>query len=195
MKKLSIGAFAVALFFAVSIPLMAAETQEQLKTAPIEMSRLITKTATVEAVDQTNRVVALQGPNGTFNIKVGDEVRNLSQVKPGDIVNIAYYESLAAQVYKKGETPPSGSQSGQFIDRSAPGAMPGGTLGQSISITETVEAIDRTNNVVTLRAPDGSMDVEKAHNPRNLDKLDVGDKVVINYTQAVAIAVNRVSGD
>ncbi len=64
MKKLSIGAFAVALFFAVSIPLMAAETQEALLKMP---TVYLNKDETgLQAVGQTNRVVALQGDRMDF---------------------------------------------------------------------------------------------------------------------------------
>jgi hypothetical protein len=197
MKKASFAIFAAVMFvFLISIPLNAAEYKEQPKTPPFEMSHLVTATATVEAVDQANRTVTVQGPERKVTVKVGDQVQNFSQIKPGDLVNLTYYESLSAQVYKKGETPPtSGIQAKQFGERAAPGQMPAGAVGRQFTITETVASIDKDNNIVVLRAPDGSLDAHKVMDPKqNLAKLDVGDTVVITVTQAMAVSVEEAAG-
>ena len=47
-------------------------------------SDMVTATATVVKVDQKNRIVTLKGEDGTVeDIEVGDEVKNLPQVKAG----------------------------------------------------------------------------------------------------------------
>ncbi len=200
MKKSTLVIFTAAIcLFVASLGLQAAEYKEQPrsepKTPPIETSRLVTATATVEAVDLANRTVTLKGPNRTVTVKVGEEVKNLPQIKPGDIVNIVYSESLMAQIYKKGETPPpSGIQAKQYSEGAAPGQMPGGTVARSIQMTETVQSIDKAKNLVVLKAPDGSLDVHQVKDPKNLDKVEVGDTVLITLTQAVAVSVEKASG-
>jgi len=196
MKKMTIVIFAAAVcLFIVSAELQAAEYKEAPKTPPIETSRLVTATATVEAVDQANRTVTLKGPNRMVTIKVGDEVKNLPQIRVGDLVNITYYESLIAQIYKKGETPPpSGIQAKQYQEGAAPGQMPGGTAARSIQIAETVQSIDKAKNIIVLKAPDGSLDAHQVKDPGNLDKVEVGDTVLIRMTQAVAVYVERAAG-
>lgn len=197
MKKLSIGIIVVLSLFILSIPLQAAEYKEAAapKTPPIETSRLVTATATVEAVDVANRTVTLKGPNRTVTITVGEDVKNLPQIKVGDSVDIVYYESLVAQIYKPGEKPPvSGIQAKQYREGAAPGQMPAGTAARSIQILETVQSIDKAKNIVVLKAPDGSLDAHQVKDPKNLDKVDVGDKVLISLTQAVAVSVERAPG-
>lgn len=193
MRKTSFVVFSsVLLVMLFSIPLNAAEYAEPQKTLPIEISHLVTTTATVEAVDLANRTVTLQGPDRTVTVNVGDQVKNLPQVKPGDLVNITYYEALKAQIYKNGETPPStGIQAKQYSEGAAPGQMPAGTVARQYSITETVQSIDKSNNIVVLKAPDGTLDAHKVLDPKNLQKLDVGDQVVISLTQAMAVSVER----
>jgi hypothetical protein len=45
----------------------------------------VTATAVVQAVDQKNRLLTLKGEDGkVFTIQVGDEVRNLTQMRVGD---------------------------------------------------------------------------------------------------------------
>ncbi len=199
MKKMAFGIFAAVLCFSViCIPLHAAEYKESPqapKTPAIEMSHLVTAQATVEAIDQANRTVTLKGPNRMVTVKVGEEVKNLPQIKVGDLVNLTYYESLVAQIYKKGETPPpSGMQAKQYGERAAPGQMPSGTVARQFQITETVQSIDKANNTVMLKAPDGSVDAHKVRDPKNLDKVEVGDTVLITLTQAVAVSVERAAG-
>ena len=60
-------------------------------------------TATVEAIDLEKRLVTLKGPKGEKRtIKVGQEARNLPQLKVGDLVTVKYYESMAVEVIKPG---------------------------------------------------------------------------------------------
>lgn len=197
MRKFALVFFVAALCVSLTaIPLHAAEYKEKPasapKTPPIEMTDLVTTTATVEAVDQANRTVTLKGPNRTVTVKVGDEVKNFPQIKVGDLVNITYYESLVAQIYKKGETPPmTGIQAKQYSEGAAPGQMPAGTVARNIKMTAKVESVDKANNLVVLKAPDGSLEAHKVKDPKNLDKVEVGDTVLISLTQAVAISVDR----
>jgi len=56
-------------------------------SGPGEASQAITATATVEDVDVKNRLVTLRTADGELSqIKVGEEVRNLPQIRKGDIV-------------------------------------------------------------------------------------------------------------
>src|SRR5512143_2267981 len=64
---------------------------------------VVTATATVKKVDQKSREVTLTLPDGsTKTIHAGPEVRNLAQVKAGDLVTVTYYGSLSFQVVRKG---------------------------------------------------------------------------------------------
>ncbi len=55
----------------------------------------------------------------------------------------------------------------------------------------TITGIDRASERVTLTGPGGESTTVKARDPRNLDKIKVGDPVVITYTEAVGISVER----
>jgi hypothetical protein len=53
----------------------------------------------------------------------------------------------------------------------------------------TITAIDKATQQVTLTDLDGGVLSVKARDPRNLDKVKVGDPVVLTYTEAMAILV------
>ena len=73
--------------------------------------------------------------------------------------------------------------------RAKPGEKPGGAVGQRVTFTATIEAIDLAKGTVTLKGPQGNSQTIKARNPANLKKVKVGDVVDITYTEAVAIEV------
>ena len=62
-------------------------------------------------------------------------------------------------------------------------------------ITATVEEINLENNTFKLKGPSGEVQEYVARDPENLKKAEVGDLVVITYTEAVAISVEKTTGE
>ncbi len=64
-------------------------------------TRNVNISATVEAVDLATRNVTLRGPKGNrVSLTVGDHVKNLDEVKVGDMVTAGYTESIDIAVTK-----------------------------------------------------------------------------------------------
>jgi hypothetical protein len=149
----------------------------------------VTLTATVEAVDQKKRLVTLKGPEGNLvTVHADERVKNLPQVKKGDVVSATYYESLAYEVKKPGQAEP-GVAVAQDVVTAKPGQKPAAAGAQAVVVTSTIEAIDKKRNTVTLKGPDGTSTTIKVKDPSKLDKVAVGDLVEITYTEALAVAV------
>lgn len=152
-------------------------------------SSLIEKTATVEAVDPSTRMVTLKGPEGnSVTFKASEEVRNLAQVKVGDQVKLAYYESIAVRVLKKGEAFPVSGESAA-MSRAKPGEKPAGVVGSQTSVNATITAIDKKAKTATLKGEDGKSVTVNPLRPEKLNEVKVGDRLVITYTEAVAVKV------
>ncbi len=192
MKKTLI--LGVAVVFALTMP-TGVFAQAAKGTAPAEQPRVVkervaTMTATVTAIDLDKRIVTLKGPKGEVrDIKVGPEAVNLPQVKVGDLVVVKYYESLAVEVMKPGAASGAGERSA--IVRAKPGEMPGGMVAQQSTVTATVTAIDKKKGTISLKGPEGKTVVAKAEDPKNLDKVKVRDELLITYTEALAISVEK----
>jgi len=154
-------------------------------------SSLVEETATVEAVDQSTRMVTLKGPKGnSVTFKASDEVRNLAQVKVGDEVKFAYYESIAVRVLKKDEAFPATGES-TAMARAKPGEKPAGVIGTETSVNATVTAIDKKAKTATLMGENGKSVTVSPLRPEKLDEVKVGDRLVITYTEAVAVKVEK----
>jgi hypothetical protein len=151
--------------------------------------RTITMYATVQNVDAGKRKVTLKGFDGTTEtIKVGDEVRNLPQVKKGDNVVVTYYQSAAFEVLKKGDKRPAASLA-EGAGRAKEGEMPGALGASVVTVVADIVKLDREGRTATLKGPEGNLFSVDVQNPDNFDKVKVGDKVEITLTEAVAIDV------
>jgi hypothetical protein len=83
--------------------------------------------------------------------------------------------------------------------RMAPGAITESSVvtaaatavAQTTTIVATVTKIDRKHQSVTLRGADGTTKTVDVRNPAHLAKLEVGDLVELNLTQALAIQVEK----
>lgn len=157
----------------------------------IEQRKITTVTAEVVAVDQAKRTVTLRGPEGNeTTMKVGDEVKNFAQVRKGDQVSAAYYESLAVSVKKPGEVKP-GVVATDDIATAPAGQKPGGAGATTLTIVAKVKKVDKVNQSITLQGGDGSQTTVKVDDPANLEKVKAGDLLEITYTEAVAISVDK----
>jgi Cu/Ag efflux protein CusF len=160
------------------------------KKPSVYREKVVTGTATVEAVDLEKRMVTLKRADGSlFDLTVGEEVRNLPQVKVGDQVVVKYHESIAIQVTKPGAA--EGSEVKETVARAKPGEKPAGAVAKQVTVTATVEKIDRKKMIATLKGPEGKVVDVKVRNPKNLENVKVGDQVVITYTEAVAVSVEK----
>jgi hypothetical protein len=55
-----------------------------------------------------------------------------------------------------------------------------------------VEGIDRPAEMVTLKGPLGNTITIKVLDPSRLDKANLGDTVIVIYTEALAVSVEKV---
>ena len=72
---------------------------------PVKVENKQRLQATVTSIDLDKRLVTLKADNGNqTTVEVSPDVTNLPQVKAGDKVVVDYYQGLAAQFRKKGES-------------------------------------------------------------------------------------------
>ncbi len=152
-------------------------------------AKLVTVRGTVEAIDKEKQTVTLKGPKKTLTVKVRDP-QKLDAIKVGDPVIGKYYESLMIEVKKPGEGTP-GVTAEKATATSKPGEVPAGAIGQQVTVTATIVAVDKKAGTVTIKGPEGNTVTVKARDPKNLEKVKAGDNVEITYTEALAISVEE----
>jgi hypothetical protein len=160
-----------------------------------EDAALVTVTATVQAIDVAKREVTLKGPLGNLNtFTVDKHVKRLDEVKVGDAVTVEYFISVAGELRA-----PTEDERMHPIDivegvaRAPKGSDPAAGGVRAIKVVAEVTGLDLTTQTVTLKGPHGNSTTVRAKSLDNLKKIHIGDTIVITYTEALAISVEKVS--
>jgi hypothetical protein len=153
------------------------------------MANTVTVTATVASIDPKTRAVTLKNDAGKeYSFIAEPYVKNLSQVKVGDLVTVTYTEAIAWSLKKDNAMTASSSES---MSSAPAGQKPGMAAGSKTTVTVTITAIDPKAPSVTFTGPAGHTETVKVKDPKKLEGVNVGDKVDITYTEALAVKVQE----
>ena len=149
-----------------------------------------TATATVKSIDYSTRTLTLESPSGvTHTYKAGNDVINFDRIRQGDKVRATVSEALAISVRKAGV--PSNARNATTVSLAPKGAKPGIFVANTVEVNGTIESIDAAKRTITLRKPAGEPRTLKLAPTVKLANLRKGDDVVVRYTQAVALFVEK----
>jgi len=155
---------------------------------------LATAVASVEAINATNREVTLKGPLGdTVTFTVDTRVKRFDEIKVGDLVRADYYVSVAAEVRKP--TPEEREHPIEVLAAGAkapPGTSPAAGGLRRFKVVTTVEGLDRPTKTITVKGPLGRYLTARVERPERLTEVRIGDNIVITYTEALAISLEKV---
>ena len=141
---------------------------------------------TVTKVDAKARTVTFRGPKGNLaTLQVPPESQNLGQVKPGDRFKITYAEAVAVAITRGGQPHAAVDETVQLAPK---GAKPGGYKVRTFQASGVVDAIDYKSRHVAVRGPKGNtLALPVAADVSDFDKLSVGDKITLVYSQGLAL--------
>jgi Cu/Ag efflux protein CusF len=148
-------------------------------------------TATVQAIDQATRKVTLKPEGGeAFDFVAGPQVKNLAQVQAGDTVTVEYVESIAIEVRRADGTQPD-LVATAAAGAAKPGEKPAGVIGDQVTVSAVIVAIDTATLRVTVKGPQGNLRVLQVKDPKKLENVKVGDMIYATYTEALGISVDQ----
>lgn len=173
--------------------LIGAEEHFPAASAGRETAVLVSVTGSVQAVDQAKRELTLKGPLGnTVTFTVDPKVKRLNEVKVGDLITADYYISLAAELRKPTadeEKHPITALEGAA--KAPPGTSPAAGGLRRFKVVTTVEGLDRPTETVTVKGPLGNYVTARVADPSSLTKVHIGDPIVITYTEALAVSLEK----
>lgn len=178
---------AAVLTLALCVSIVAAASAQQ---QPVTKGKTISSTATIQAIDSAARTITLRDEKGQEDTySVGPSVKRFEELKVGDSVRTTYIESTVLQVRKAGAEPGPTSTTGAVTPGT--GALPAGTIATQQKMTVTVKSIDSSVPSITVTTPDGRTVTRSVEDKKNLEGVNVGDKIDITYTRAVLMSVER----
>lgn len=166
---------------ALLVPMLAfAQAKGAIVTDQVEAVVTVTK------VDPKARTVTVRGPRGNLaTLDVPKESQNLDQVKPGDRFKITYAEAAVIALTRGGQPEAKVEES---VSLAPKGAKPGGYKVKTQMISGVIDAIDYKNRYIAVRGPKGNtVALPVSSEVKDFDKVMVGDKITIAYSQALAI--------
>jgi Cu/Ag efflux protein CusF len=169
---------------------LLASSQFMLAQQPVTKSQTVKATATIVAIDSTNRTVVLRTANGEEDsYSLGPDAKRFGELKVGDKVNISFVESLVVTAQRPGATTKPSTAAAAVTPGS--GKSPGGTISGQLTTTVTVKAVDPAVPSITVTTADGRTVTRKIENKKNLEGIKAGDKLDLTYTQAVLVNVEH----
>jgi len=187
------GLALIAAVLNIGVPAMA----QQPTSAPQVLDSAVTDkalviTATVTAIDLKNRIATLKGPEGNeFAVMVDPSVKNLDNVRAGDMVEATYIQAVALD-FQKGD----GIRMAMITDTSGTakaGKMPGAAAMTRVTVVSNIWALNQAKGTVLVRGPYGHLTEVKLKDPALLTGVKVGDQMKVTFTQAVATSVVKKS--
>ena len=154
----------------------------------VGVAQAVDVTATISGIDAAKREIKLRGPDGKDTTMVaGPEVKNFSQLKVGDKVDIQYVEALVLELKKGGGLPVARTETEKMVT-AKPGETPGATGGRKVTIVGDVIGLDPVTQTVTLKGPQRTADL-KVRDKKQFDLISKGDQIEATYTESLAVAV------
>ena len=189
--------------FAVAVSLIFID---ESRSGPVQLESdagVISGVVTLQAIDVTNQLVTVVGPdNNWVVVKVKPEQIKLVKVK--ERITISYANEVATAL-RKADGPPAATQDPFAKDELAGMNMNPPTIAEqdwieatphgatdltTIEITDTIAAVNRNQSTITFAGTGGkTRTIFVSPAVPGVDQVDVGDRVVLLVTRAVAIDI------
>jgi hypothetical protein len=164
------------------LPAFQAQAAQETTSTSVVVAKAKRTTAVVEDVDPQARQVLLRLPDNTLlTLKVGPQVNDLSQLKPGDHVQTEYVEARLLGINR---TEHPGAL--QTITNGPKGTSQGSTTIVAIGPNDhTVAFVGPGNVVQTIHVAESAM-------IQAVTRLQPGDRAEVAYLPAEVVTIHRV---
>lgn len=181
----------------LGLSLAVAAFAQDKSSASADLTRgealLVEVTAKVEAVDPEKREVTLKGPLGNVvTLAVDQRVKRFNEIQVGDEVSAEYYVAVLAELREPtAEEKESPLTVLGTLAKAPPSTSPAAGGLRMFKVVATVEGLDRPTQSVTLKGPRGKYITVRARKLENLQKLRLGETVVVTYAEALAVSLEK----
>ncbi|MGD9502044.1 MAG: hypothetical protein AB7V40_06115 [Methyloceanibacter sp.] len=189
--------------FVIVLSLLLADAA---KAGPVELETdagVISEVVTVQAIDVTNQLVTVVGPNNNW-VVVKVKPEHIKLIKLKERITISYANEVAVAL-RKADGPPAATANPFAEDETAGMNMNPPTVAEqdwveatphgakeltTIEVSDTIAAIDRGARTITFAGTGGkTRTIFVDPSVAGFDQVDVGDRVVLLVTRAVAVDI------
>jgi hypothetical protein len=187
--------YSLLLVFLLAVINVSAQDASKSKIATKEKFSVVTKMGTVSSIVKETREITIIGERGGLVSFIASKaVKRFDEIEVGDVIAVEYKEYMKAEFRD-----PTAEEIAEplFIigdarkakDDQAPGAVAGGLVRAVV----TIEAIHRPLMIVVVQGPNGNFLTIEAEDVSLLEKLHVGQVVILTYAEVIAISLEKIS--
>jgi len=191
MTKSLRSIFAACVAFAlVASPVFAEDAAPAEETARVMG---VSMEAEVTAIDYKTREVSLRGPQGNIvTLVAGDDIERLEDIAVGDTIVTTYIAALEGELRK----PTEEELANPWVEVAGAGTAPadtapGAITGRQVRAVCTLEGMNRLLGTITVKDPRGKYHVIADVEPEKMEGVVLGATLVLVYTEAVAITLEK----
>ena len=178
--------FAAAIALLICLP-SSSRAQDAASVPTFSASLEDTLVLHITRIEKEARLVTLKNAAGdTLSVVCGPEVKNFDLLRVGDRVQTVYKETLSIRVDPTGEM----SETTESTSSSAKkGASPAAQFWEKREVKAKIIEIDKASGTAEIETMNGERFTVIPDAVENLDKVQVGNVVVVTQTSTRAISV------
>lgn len=186
-------------FFSILILLsfFCVSTFAQETRPPKEKWSLVTAQGKVTAINKDTREITLMGAQGELaTVTASDAVKRFDEISVGDVVTFDYYTYMKAEFRQPTEAELNEPLVVLVEGGKAPEGMdPAAIVGAEVKAVVTVEILNRPAMLATVKGPRGNYTTIPMEDESLMSELHIGQIVILTYTEAMALSLEKVSGE
>lgn len=183
------------LFFTILLASQISFAQEKDNDIPTkEMSELVEVQGTITEINKDTRDITIIGSKGDLHtITAGPEVERFDEIEVGEVVTFDFYKYVKAEFRKPTEEElaeplviiAEAGKTGLDVE-------PGAAIGAMVKAVVTIQVINLPFMYVNIQGPQGDFTTVHMKDKELIQKLHVGQVVILTYAEAVAVSLTKV---
>ncbi len=191
MKQLFTSLIGITFSALLAVSIGSAVAEEAKNPVGGARAMLVEVDATVVGIDLESRTVTLEAADGEqFTVHAPEAVIKLEDVTVGDVLRAAYMSAIAGVVREPTEEELAepwveleDAELGQFEGH------PAAADARAVRAVCSIEGMNRLLGTVTVLDPNGTVHVIGDVDPAKMEGVTLGQTVVIEYLEALAITL------
>lgn len=184
----------VYLFTFILIAQFGCAQENETKLEDKERSEHVRMQGTITEINKETRDITLMGSKGELHtINAGEEVKRFDEIEVGDVVTFEFYKYFKAEFRK-----PTAEELAEPLvvladaEKAGLDMEPGAAIGAIVKAVVTIQVINMPFMYVNIQGPSGNFTTIQMEDKELIQKLHVGQVVIMTYAEAIAVSLTKV---
>ncbi|PWK18672.1 hypothetical protein [Xanthomarina spongicola] len=167
---------------------------KETKLEDKEKWELVEMQGTITEINKETREISIIGSKGELHtVTAGEEVERFDDIEVGDVITFDFYKYMKAEFRNPTEEELENPLVIVTEEAKAPADLkPGAALGAIVQAVVTIQVINLPFMYVNIEGPNGNFTTIHMKDKELIQKLHVGQVVILTYAEAMAITLEKV---